>query len=529
MGTTVVANDVDAHSAETIPAALDEIGGRLSQELVIAMVGPIRSGVTTTAAFIRDSLIGKFGYVAEPIIKISAIIDEDAHSVGSESSRNMPFNERVAHLQKTGNALRGKYGPDYLAKRAVEVINRARTRGADQGLEAVAEGAPRRSANLRRVSVIDSLKNEAELSLLRTVYRDVLVVFGVFAPDHVRERRLKDEGLPDAVLGALLDTDQGEVIPHGQQTRSIFSEADFFIRNDGENRTGLERSIRRFLDVVFDIDIHTPTRAEAAMHEADAVSHRSACMSRQVGAAIVDKNGDLISVGWNDVPKHGGGLYGEDEQWSAGGDRDNRCFRFGRKICHNDNEKELIRAELVQSLKKANVLRDGTTDAEVTAAVQGTRLDAVIEFSRAIHAEMEAVLAVARDSRHSLVGATLYSTVYPCHNCARHIVAAGIEQVVYIQPYRKSLAIKLHHDAVSEDAREPDHTTFVQYEGVAPKHFSRLFRSSSGRKENGVVRAADPVTASPAFRQPLDGFTNYELLVVQELGSITNDGPVRAA
>jgi deoxycytidylate deaminase len=243
----------------------------------------------------------------------------------------------------------------------------------------------------------------------------------------------------------------------------------------------------------------------------------------------VDQNGDLISVGWNDVPKYGGGLYGEDEQWSAGGDRDNRCFRFGRKICHNDNEKELIRAELVESLKKAGVLREGAIDADVTAAVQGTRLDSVIEFSRAIHAEMEAVLAVARDSRHSLVGATLFSTVYPCHNCARHIVAAGIKQVVYIQPYRKSLAIKLHHDAVFEDAREAGHTTFVQYEGVAPKHFSRLFRSSSGRKNNGVVKSADPLAASPAFRQPLDGFTNYELLIVQELGSITNDGPGRAA
>jgi deoxycytidylate deaminase len=355
------------------------------------------------------------------------------------------------------------------------------------------------------------------------------VVFGVFAPDHVRKRRLKDAGVAESGIDALLDRDQGEIIAHGQQTRSIFTDADFFIRNDGENRSGLERALHRFLDLLFDVGIHTPTRAEAAMHEADAVAHRSACMSRQVGAAIVDRNGDLVSVGWNDVPKYGGGLYGEDEQWSSMGDRDNRCFRFGNRICHNDREKGRIRAELVDKLKLAGVLRPDVTDAAVAEAVSGTGLDAVIEFSRSIHAEMEAILAVARDSRHSLVGATLFSTVYPCHNCARHIVAAGIDRVVYIQPYRKSLAVRLHHDAVSEDGREHGHTTFVQYEGVSPRHFARLFRSRSPRKTGGVVRSVDPLVAEPAFQQPLDGFTNYELRIVEELGSMIGDVSGRPA
>jgi deoxycytidylate deaminase len=234
-------------------------------------------------------------------------------------------------------------------------------------------------------------------------------------------------------------------------------------------------------------------------------------------------------VGWNDVPKHGGGLYSEDEQWSFGGDRDNRCFRFGQRLCHNDNEKNLIRAELLKSLKVAGVLRQDANDDQVAKAICGTRLDAVIEFSRAIHAEMEAILAVARDARHSLVGASLFSTTYPCHNCARHIVAAGIRQVVYIQPYRKSLAMKLHYDAISEDAREVDHTTFVQYEGVAPKHFARLFRNRAERKNDGQAKTDKPYSAMPVFRQPLDGFTAYELRVVQELGSITDGGPEPAA
>jgi deoxycytidylate deaminase len=29
-------------------------------------------------------------------------------------------------------------------------------------------------------------------------------------------------------------------------------------------------------------------------------------------------------------------------------------------------------------------------------------------------------------------GATLHTTTFPCHNCARHIVGAGIDRVVFI-------------------------------------------------------------------------------------------------
>lgn len=510
-------------------AARDEITGRLSQELVVAMVGPVGSGVSTTARALREVLAQRYGYDAREVVKVSSLIDEDAVRIGKTPSTGLFGHDRIQSLQETGTELRRRYGPDYLAKRAVGLISHARTHG--EGFERLQEGAASRPVRLRRIWIIDSLKNDAELSLLRTIYKDVLVVFGVFAPDHVRKRRLLELGVSEADVGAILDRDQGEVVSYGQQTRSIFSEADFFIRNDGDNDTALRRAIERYLSIVFDIGIHTPTRAESAMHEASDVANRSACMSRQVGAAIVDSKGDLISLGWNDVPRAGGGLYVEDDQWSTDsgkenpGDRDHRCFRFGQKICHNDREKDAIRADLLRRLRTSGLLREGTTDADLAKAIRGSGLDAVIEFSRSIHAEMEAILAIARDSRHSLIGATLYSTTYPCHNCARHIVAAGISEVVYIQPYKKSLAMKLHHDAVSEDQRGDGRTVFRQYEGVAPKHFTLLFRQRTERKIHGRVRVDDPKTAVPVFRQPLDSFAVYELRIAEELGSLSSAVP----
>lgn len=511
--------------------ASDDIKARQSVELVIAMVGPVASGVSTTAEMLKDMLSSRYRYEAGDIIKVSKLVNDDARLVGMHPAVALPRNARIERLQSIGNKLRERHGPDYLAKRAVAAINEIRTSG--HGVERLSEDAPPRAARVRRVRIVDSLKNDAELKLLRAVYKDMLIVIGVFAPDHVRIKRLREDGVSEADVGAIMDRDQGEVIPHGQKTRSMFGEADFFIRNDGDNDTKLRHTLQRFFDIIFDIGVHTPTKAERAMHEADAAAHRSACMSRQVGAAIFDTKGDLISVGWNDVPKPGGGLYVEDDQWSSDhkggpGDRDNRCIRWGKRICHNDHEKDEIRAELLANLREAGVLKDEVDDETVARAVLGSRLDAVIEFSRSIHAEMEAILAVARDSRHSIIGSTLYTTVYPCHNCARHIVAAGIGEVVYIQPYKKSLAIKLHSDAVTEEPRGDGKTVFNQYDGVAPKHFARLFRQRTERKSSGKIRTDDPATAEPVFQQPLDSFMAYELRVAREMGEI-NRGAISAA
>src|ERR1035441_9924393 len=64
------------------------------------------------------------------------------------------------------------------------------------------------------------------------------------------------------------------------------------------------------------------------------------------------------------------------------------------------------------------------------------------EYGRAVHAEMDALLTCARSGISPRNG-TLYTTTFPCHNCTRHLVAAGIRRVVYIEPYPKSKATKL--------------------------------------------------------------------------------------
>jgi deoxycytidylate deaminase len=360
------------------------------------------------------------------------------------------------------------------------------------------------------------------LELLRQIYGDTLCLIGVFAPDMVRKQRLKNSGAEDDDIRKILDRDEKEVLTFGQQTRDIFVESDFFICNDKKPEE-LRQKLERFLEIVFDGAIHTPNTAEMAMYAADAAAANSACMSRQVGVAIVSKTGELISVGRNDVPKFKGGLYTEDDQsilnekTKSIEDQDHRCFKWQQKICHNDNRRSGILDSIAIQIFKSGLLKSSIKIGDVRKVLTGTPVDNLTEFSRSIHAEMEAILAVAREGRHSLVGATLYTTTYPCHNCARHIVAAGITNVVYIQPYKKSLAIALHGDAITEDVTDAAHVVFRQYGGVAPRNYHKLFRPSSQRKKDGKVLERSAATLVPVFRMRLDGPVEYEVKVIAEL------------
>lgn len=52
-----------------------------------------------------------------------------------------------------------------------------------------------------------------------------------------------------------------------------------------------------------------------------------------------------------------------------------------------------------------------------------------------LHAEANAITKLAK-SNHSSNGATLYTLVSPCLECAKLIIQSGIIRVVFAQPYR---------------------------------------------------------------------------------------------
>lgn len=501
-----------------LPAATNDAGARdlesrQTPELVVGLVGPVGSGVTTTGGALMKEFRDRYAYVAHPI-RVSDIIKERAEELGEKIPTEGA--DRITVLQRIGSEARKQFSHAYWAEKCIEKI--AIYREQNDGYRDGPSG--RVPLPKRLVHVVDSLKNPAEAELFRKVYGDNFWLVGVFAPENVRKQRLHQTD--HAALQRVMDTDDEEGVTHGQRVAQTMHLADFFVRNDGQNDDRLRIAIARYLAILFNVDVQTPTQDEEAMLGAMSAAAGSACMSRQVGAVIYTKSGELIGTGGNDVPKYRGGLYS-----SGDGTNDHRCYKWDGKICHNDARKQMLYREIFETLKKENLLSDAAQFEAVERTLSRTDLKNIIEYSRSVHAEMEAIVSVARGNKSGLVGATMYVTVFPCHSCARHIVASGIERVIFIEPYSKSLALELHSDSVSQADDAVGRVPFLQYEGVAPKNVIRLFKNGVERKRNGKLVEGFPSKAHPVFPSPLDGFTRREQIVVDKIKNLEEGGESR--
>ena len=484
------------------------IEGRRADEIIIAFCGPVGCNLADVIRSTRTQF-EEYGYVTEHI-KVSDIIRAHfrAHGLPAEfaelSLEVSSGKERYTTLQDLGNELRKKFDPPILAALAMQEIAVKRT---------IAKGPEPKAP--KTVYIIDQLKHPEEVELFRLVYGEIFYLIGVLSPERTRFNYLtRTERIPKHDAQYLIDRDRNELnATHGQKLEKTLQGADYFIRNNQDSVSNLAAPCQRFAALVHGKNGITPTTDESGMYAAYSASLKSACLSRQVGAAIINKEGNVISLGWNDVPKFGGGLYTSDVS------NDQRCIYHGAK-CYNDIHKSRLIEDIV-SIVSAKVSVSEETREELARLIQKeTRAGSIIEFSRAIHAEMEAILGLARSQGNSTDSCVLYTTTFPCHNCARHIIAAGIKRVVYIEPYEKSLALDLHEDAITTDAGTPDKTLFETFAGVPPSKYAAFFMAK-GDKKNSAGQAVDIIKTDARHigTQYLDPYETIEGKVVQDLQS----------
>jgi deoxycytidylate deaminase len=479
-----------------------------TEELVIALCGPIGSPIHEVAQTLKAMLEESFGYTSCNIIRLSKLIEQYASNVGL-SIPSSPRFQRTNSQIDAGNKLRKKHGASILAEFAVNDIRLGRE-------QHKAEEASPRFKTRRVCHIIDSIKNQEEMELLKLIYREMVYFVGVFVPLEIREANLTRKGLLPGEVYQLFDRDSGEESGTGQTVSDTFPQCDFFLRVDTDTDAQLTRRVERFLHLVLGSKIVTPTAHEAAMYAAASAALNSACLSRQVGASITDEHGEIISVGWNDVPQFGGGLYRSDPT-DPNGEHDNRCWNRSGGQCFNDQEKQLFAEILVGAL--GDLIETESKKRAQKLIRDCTKLRSLIEFSRSVHAEMHAIINAGRLAGNKLAGGKIFVTTYPCHSCARHIIAAGIKEVFYIEPYRKSLAIKLHGDAMSEKEHDTGKVRILAYDGVAPGKFLSLFRMppDSRKKKDGVMVRIPAKASAPRLEKSLDALPTLEALVVKSL------------
>jgi deoxycytidylate deaminase len=183
----------------------------------------------------------------------------------------------------------------------------------------------------------------------------------------------------------------------------------------------------------------------------------------------------------------GGGVYGEGHDIP---DLDGRCAYYQAAHCRNTAEQNKIIGEIVDVLVSEIPQLSSYSRAELGTRLRSSGIGGLLEFSRAVHAEMDALLTASRKGISS-VGTRMWVTTFPCHYCARHIVSAGVDEVHFIEPYPKSKALDLHPDSVTLEPKDwnppskgGNKTLFRPFTGVAPTLYRRAFLKDRELKDS---------------------------------------------
>lgn len=455
-------------------------------ELVIGIVSAVGTESTRVIGPLTDRLKG-FGYIVEDI-RVSSILPAPA-STACEY-------DRIKHYMYEGDKLReSSKNNAILAAGVAQQISQKRS------------GVPTKKAY-----IVNSLKHPREVEFLRKIYGDGFYLIGIHADVKRRHKYLaEDKSCSQEQAHELIKIDEDESFDHGQKTRDTYHLADFFL-NFGKNDDQIKNGLQRFLELIFSHPYQNPTFDEFAMFMAFNSSVRSGDLSRQVGA-VISRESQIIATGANDVPQSGGGLYWAEMDPETGKVIDRPDGKdYTREVDSNKETQASIINEIARTLLAEGVV---ASDKELDLArlLKESKISDLTEFGRIVHAEMDALLSCSRAGIPT-VGSTLYCTTFPCHNCAKHIIASGITRVVYVEPYPKSRALEFHSEAI-ELKSELNTTTadnglvkFEPFVGVGPRRFLDLFSMSLGsgsklrrKNKDGSTVDWDKVTAP--IRTPL--------------------------
>jgi deoxycytidylate deaminase len=434
-------------------------------ELIIGLIG----AVGTDLQRVRDTLEERLRVIGYEVAHVRITEHVIPNIVRPEK---WPLNDeyaRLVSLMDAGDeARRRSRDNSILALGAAAYINSQRDGGC--GVH-----PPHRP---RQAYIVSSIKHPDEVERLRAIYPQGFHLIGVHADeDRRREWLREDKRIPDDdKIHELIRRDQHGQLEYGQRVSDTFHLADFFVRIDDDSKS-LKHCVWRILALLFGHPYVTPTFDEHAMFMAFATALHSADLSRQVGA-VVAKDRQILAVGANDVPRAGGGQYWPPHDQLP----DNLRFPedgrdFVRGCDPNKEEQQRIIDEILSCGEEASLDRE-----HLQRTLEASRIRDLTEYGRVVHAEMDALLACTR-AGIAARDATLYSTTFPCHNCAKHIISAGLKRVVFIEPYAKSKAPEFHEDSIRVGFRRHDDCGRVAFEpfmGVGPRRFFDLFSTRLG-------------------------------------------------
>jgi len=414
-----------------------------SNPIVVGLTGQFGAGCTeVVAAYLKEE--GFHYYSLSDIVKASV-----QKRLGAFEYQKLSKKDLRRILQKEGNRLR-EAGSASIAKEL------------NKQIEA--------SANNKEDIVIDSIRNPAEVEFFNATFPKFFVL-ALDASSQVRWLRKQNDYEGDKIQFEQDDLrDKGdEEPPYGQHTEACVYRSDVVI--DNENQIAFRQdwdrffyNIKEYIELMRDPEYRQPTYKELYMHLAYAVSLKSSCNKRQVGAIIVSDGmpeSYVLATGCNNVP------VGAPICTELGG-------RSNPRFCAKDSYE-------LQTLKTMKYCPECGTKLNLSSSeVVGFRCQKcnkrlprdftpgkLLDLCRAVHAEEAAILQAVKLGSSSLIGSTLYTTTFPCLLCCKSIINAGIKKIFYREPYPMDESVKmLRNGGIGLE----------KYEGVNAWAFNKMFR-----------------------------------------------------
>jgi deoxycytidylate deaminase len=487
----IQSNDPTAKFDTTVPVPKLEVVAPPRGELMFGFVSAVGTQLERAEAGLRNTLGARSYSLNKVDLKDMMVAFSLKTAVPAPGVSEF---ERIGTLMTRGNEAREAAASNsVLAGLAIGQVNSFRVKTSSE----------------RNAMLFRQLKHPEEAYLFRQVYDEGFHLVGCHCARPRRKLVLENRGMSSGEAEKLMERDEHEEGNEwGQRVRKTFPLADVFVRVTGDleiDRNAIDAQLERYLDLLFGDKLHTPTRDEYGMYLAAAGSLRSGQLARQVGACILSKAGDVLAVGTNEVPAAEGGSYWEGDQDDS---RDHRRDQDPTDQMRDTMINEILEGIFGERWQNYSPEKRKRIYTSARKQLEPTRVMNLTEFTRATHAEMDAILSAGRIGV-SVVGATLYTTTFPCHNCMKHIIAAGIARVVYIEPYPKSMAYELHSDAIdidpapatSEECSNRAKRTPVRVEpfvGVSPRCYNELFTMTTRQGKPLRRKDADGV---PTFSQ----------------------------
>lgn len=448
-----------------------------SPELIIGL----SSAVGTDTSLIIDEMTTQLKQFNYSVVTIK-LSKESLMPLLSQERKLSPFLQLMS-LMDIGNELRQKSKNNaILSCAAVNKIQEIRESNRNKNEKCLPQ-IP------NTAFIVTSLKHPDEVAKFREIYPNNFFLFAINENEENRLHNLNKRNIGNDDAKILIARDACEKDKFGQHTRDVFEMADFHLTLNERidtpinfnKKDSIKVQLSRIIDLIFGNPFITPTFDEYAMFLAYSSGLRSADLGRQVGAVISNKKNEIISTGTNEVPKFGGGQY-----WL-----DNTTYKDepnGRDYMRGYDANKREHQNLINDIVNSYDYKNEEEKEEFKNRLINSGIKYLTEYGRAVHAEMTAIIACAR-AGISLDGSTLYCSTFPCHNCAKHIIGAGIERVVYIEPYPKSKTFELYDDSATR-TKEKNKVSFEEFIGIGPRRFFDLF---SLKLSNGcsIIRKDD--------------------------------------